>query len=306
VFTTTTTYKAFNQRLIGRFLSPDPYGQFYSAYTGMGNNPVNLVDPSGGYVKHWRIRRGEMVDDDTPPSFPDIGQVLKRYDIFVFIDFGPGPTGGGGGGGNGGSTGPGCGSGGGSGSPNSDSHLSGPPPDPDEEEETETVPRGEPDEYKTFTVSPAIPGAPAIPAAIKKVLEIYAATSFALVGSVAAVVVLTSSDTRPPEPLPEPDVVDELLMIFLVKFISNLMTGNEHYKGPWKTERPLDYIKSVRGHDNTIIFPNGSGRPIIEFILQVAGGFVLIKTFYDATEVEPVDTTQNNNVEPDVFYYEKN
>lgn len=33
---------------IGRFLQADPYTQFMSPYTGMGNNPVNIVDPSGG------------------------------------------------------------------------------------------------------------------------------------------------------------------------------------------------------------------------------------------------------------------
>jgi len=30
--------------------SSDPYGQFYSAYTGMSNKVVNLVDPNGGWV----------------------------------------------------------------------------------------------------------------------------------------------------------------------------------------------------------------------------------------------------------------
>ncbi|MDA3911061.1 MAG: hypothetical protein PF448_06875 [Bacteroidales bacterium] len=144
--TATTTYKAFNQRLIGRFLSPDPYGQFYSAYTGMGNNPVNLIDPSGGYVKHWRIKTG--TSQKSYPRFGEGGGTLIDIDfIYVFIDFGPGPTGGGGG--NGGSTGPGCGSGGGSGSQNSGGRLSGPPPDPDGEEEHVVVLRGEPDEYGT-------------------------------------------------------------------------------------------------------------------------------------------------------------
>ncbi len=33
---------------IGRFIQADPYDQFASPYTGMGNDPVNLVDPSGG------------------------------------------------------------------------------------------------------------------------------------------------------------------------------------------------------------------------------------------------------------------
>jgi RHS repeat-associated protein len=32
----------------GRWISPDPYGQYASPYVGMGNNPVNSVDPNGG------------------------------------------------------------------------------------------------------------------------------------------------------------------------------------------------------------------------------------------------------------------
>jgi len=34
---------------IGRFIQQDPYSQFPSPYTGMGNDPVNNVDPSGGF-----------------------------------------------------------------------------------------------------------------------------------------------------------------------------------------------------------------------------------------------------------------
>jgi RHS repeat-associated protein len=34
----------------GRWLSTDPYGQFFSPYVGMGNNPVGGVDPDGGFV----------------------------------------------------------------------------------------------------------------------------------------------------------------------------------------------------------------------------------------------------------------
>jgi RHS repeat-associated protein len=33
---------------IGRFIEQDPFQQFASPYTGMGNNPVNTIDPSGG------------------------------------------------------------------------------------------------------------------------------------------------------------------------------------------------------------------------------------------------------------------
>lgn len=35
---------------IGRFTSIDPYDQFASPYLGMGNNPVVMIDPSGGNV----------------------------------------------------------------------------------------------------------------------------------------------------------------------------------------------------------------------------------------------------------------
>jgi len=35
---------------IGRFLQNDPYDQFASGYVGMGNDPVNNVDPSGGWA----------------------------------------------------------------------------------------------------------------------------------------------------------------------------------------------------------------------------------------------------------------
>lgn len=34
--------------IVGRWLSVDPYRQFASPYVGMGNDPVNRVDPDGG------------------------------------------------------------------------------------------------------------------------------------------------------------------------------------------------------------------------------------------------------------------
>jgi uncharacterized protein RhaS with RHS repeats len=47
--------EAFQLRLwdgrIGRWLSPDPYGEFDSPYLGMGNNPVSTIDPDGGCTK---------------------------------------------------------------------------------------------------------------------------------------------------------------------------------------------------------------------------------------------------------------
>jgi len=35
---------------IGRWMSPDPYGEFHSPYLGMGNNPISNVDPDGGSI----------------------------------------------------------------------------------------------------------------------------------------------------------------------------------------------------------------------------------------------------------------
>lgn len=49
---TETGMEAFQLRLwdgrIGRWISPDPMGQYASPYLGMGNNPVNRIDPDGG------------------------------------------------------------------------------------------------------------------------------------------------------------------------------------------------------------------------------------------------------------------
>jgi hypothetical protein len=33
---------------LGRWLTVDPYHEFHSPYVGMGNNPINLIDPDGG------------------------------------------------------------------------------------------------------------------------------------------------------------------------------------------------------------------------------------------------------------------
>lgn len=48
-----TGMEAFQLRLwdgrIGRWLSPDPMGQYASPYLGMGNNPINSIDPDGGW-----------------------------------------------------------------------------------------------------------------------------------------------------------------------------------------------------------------------------------------------------------------
>jgi len=35
---------------VGRFTTFDPYNQFHSPYIGLGNNPISLVDPDGGFA----------------------------------------------------------------------------------------------------------------------------------------------------------------------------------------------------------------------------------------------------------------
>ncbi len=48
-----TGMEAFELRLwdsrIGRWLTTDPYAQYSSPYLGMGNNPITLIDPDGGF-----------------------------------------------------------------------------------------------------------------------------------------------------------------------------------------------------------------------------------------------------------------
>ena len=64
---TETGFEAFELRQwdgrIGRWMSTDPYGQYASPYLGMGNNPISMVDPNGGYswLGGW-IRNGFSSD----------------------------------------------------------------------------------------------------------------------------------------------------------------------------------------------------------------------------------------------------
>jgi len=59
---TETGYDEFDLRFydptIGRWLANDPYDEFGSPYVGMGNDPVNNVDPSGGDI--WGAILGTM------------------------------------------------------------------------------------------------------------------------------------------------------------------------------------------------------------------------------------------------------
>ena len=73
-----TSMEAFQLRMwdgrLGRWLSPDPYGQYASPYLGMGNNPVNLIDPDGG----WASGGG---DDDIVD-----GGTLREVVVYPMMD----------------------------------------------------------------------------------------------------------------------------------------------------------------------------------------------------------------------------
>ena len=54
LFDNETNYNSFDLRnfdsRIGRWLSTDPYNQYYSPYMAMGNNPISFTDPTGGFA----------------------------------------------------------------------------------------------------------------------------------------------------------------------------------------------------------------------------------------------------------------
>jgi len=50
---------------LGRWQTPDPYGQHYSPYLAMSNNPVSFTDPDGGYDKpSWLVNGQEENDEE--------------------------------------------------------------------------------------------------------------------------------------------------------------------------------------------------------------------------------------------------
>jgi RHS repeat-associated protein len=59
-----TEWNSFDLRMydarIGRWLSVDPYGQHWSPYEGMGNNPAMFIDPTGGEDENHMINLPEV------------------------------------------------------------------------------------------------------------------------------------------------------------------------------------------------------------------------------------------------------
>ncbi len=75
---------------VGRFLSVDPYRVGYSPYIGMANDPVNMVDPTGGAPFDWfKGSNGEVKWFDTSAegfsdadgvSWSNIGTEILSFD----------------------------------------------------------------------------------------------------------------------------------------------------------------------------------------------------------------------------------
>lgn len=96
-----TGKEAFQLRLwdsrIGRWLSPDPYRQYYSPYLGMGNDPINGIDPDGGYKTKWDRFwgwvgggfKGSFTSSDNPGTeWHKYGIVKNTGDGELTFDFG--------------------------------------------------------------------------------------------------------------------------------------------------------------------------------------------------------------------------
>ncbi|TCK65014.1 RHS repeat-associated protein [Winogradskyella wandonensis] len=76
---------------IGRWMSTDPAGQFYSSYLGMGNNPINGVDPDGAIFrpigskakKLWSEYKSMIIKTDKGKAIYDAIQNDKSYEVKV-------------------------------------------------------------------------------------------------------------------------------------------------------------------------------------------------------------------------------
>lgn len=74
-----TGWNSFELRMydpvIGRWVSTDPYGQFWSPYVAFGNNPVNRIDPDGGLTGDPKPAQGIGLNGASIPmnyNFDDV------------------------------------------------------------------------------------------------------------------------------------------------------------------------------------------------------------------------------------------
>ena len=67
--------------VIGRWLSPDPYGQYNSPYVGMGNDWPNAVDPDGGFADPVIVLTRAV--EVTAKAIPGASVYLKSVGIAI-------------------------------------------------------------------------------------------------------------------------------------------------------------------------------------------------------------------------------
>jgi RHS repeat-associated protein len=74
--------------VIGRWMVPDPFGQYWSPYVSMGNNPVNLVDPKGGKTDPaiGDVKGNEIFDgQDWVKMLDEVTVNSSKYNAFELL-----------------------------------------------------------------------------------------------------------------------------------------------------------------------------------------------------------------------------
>ena len=64
---------------VGRWLSPDPYRQYWTPYEGMGNDPINLMDPDGGGTDDWVQGADGKIYNDPNAHSPETTKAGETY-----------------------------------------------------------------------------------------------------------------------------------------------------------------------------------------------------------------------------------
>jgi RHS repeat-associated protein len=84
-----TGKEAFQLRLwdgrIGRWLTTDPAGQYASPYLGMGNDPINAIDPDGGFTIYTHGDRSVEVKDGVNKTVEVNAEQFAIAQIFAGI-----------------------------------------------------------------------------------------------------------------------------------------------------------------------------------------------------------------------------
>jgi len=69
---------------LARWTTTDPYGQYWSPYLGMGNNPINAVDPDGGFDGWVTDADGNTFWDPNTNSLAEFNQNYAGLEGFSY------------------------------------------------------------------------------------------------------------------------------------------------------------------------------------------------------------------------------